>query len=328
MDATAKQNEKCIICCQEFEEKYQEYGNRQQVGEKGKKNLLHFAQLRCDDKIIKILETETAIFVHDKCRRNFTDKKRLRSITASDDSEKGGATKKWWRLHTAGFYWKRDCFFCGKSTNYDPKHPDRSTQVHEVTTLPYRKRILEACDKRSDSWAAEVKIRLHDCLDLVAVEAKYHSKCQLKFCCETSADTGFQPFLGRPTDAVMVEHFSVLCNWLENDGGSKLYTLAELRHKMIELTGSSNVYSDKRLKQKVELHYGNHIYFAELNGKQNVVCFRNMANYILHRTWYAERKENVEDEARRIVVAAAKLIRTQLQNTTYRADIYPNDEDI
>ena len=76
MDGTAKQNEKCIICGQEFEEKYQEYGNRQQVGEKGKKNLLHFAQLRCDDKILKILETETAILVHDKCRRNFTDKKK------------------------------------------------------------------------------------------------------------------------------------------------------------------------------------------------------------------------------------------------------------
>ena len=98
MDGTAKQNEKkCIICCQEFEEKYQEYGNRQQVGEKGKKNLLHFAQLRCYGKIIKILETETAILVHDKCRRNFTDKKRLRSIAASDDFEKGGATKKWSR---------------------------------------------------------------------------------------------------------------------------------------------------------------------------------------------------------------------------------------
>ena len=150
----------------------------------------------------------------------------------------------------------------------------------------------------------------------------------MKFCCETSADAEFQPLPGRPTDAVMVEHFSVLCNWFENDGDSELYTLAELRHKMIELTGSPNVYSDKRLKQKLELHYGNHIYFAELDGKQNIVCFRNMANYILHRTWYAERKENVEDEAKRIVKAAAKLIRTQLQSITYLKDIYPSDEDI
>ena len=126
----------------------------------------------------------------------------------------------------------------------------------------------------------------------------------------------------------MVEHFSVLCNWLENDGDSELYTLAESRHKMIKLTGSPNVYSDKRLKQKLELHYGNHIYFAELNGKQNILCFRSMANYVLHRTWYAERKENVEDEAKRIVEAAAKLIRTQLQSIIYHADIYPSDEDI
>ena len=97
---------------------------------------------------------------------------------------------------------------------------------------------------------------------------------------------------------------------------------------MTELTGSPNVYSDKRLKQKLKLHYGNHIYFAALDEKQNVVCFRNMANYILHGIWYAERKEIVEDEARRIVVAAAKLIRTHLQSTTYHADINPSDEDI
>ena len=40
----------------------------------------------------------------------------------------------------------------------------------------------------------------------------------------------------------------------------------------------------------------------------NVVCFRQMANFIINGTWYSERKESVEEEAQRIVETAAKII--------------------
>ena len=46
--------------------------------------------------------------------------------------------------------------------------------------------------------------------------------------------------------------FEVLCNWLENESEAKLYSLSELH---AHVAGNAEVYSIKRLKQKLEEHY-------------------------------------------------------------------------
>ena len=57
------------------------------------------------------------------------------------------------------------------------------------------------------------------------------------------------------------------------------------------------VYTVKRLKQKLQEHYQEFIFFAEVEGRGNVVCFKNMAKYIINEKWYSEKKANIEDEA-------------------------------
>ena len=81
----------------------------------------------------------------------------------------------------------------------------------------------------------------------------------------------------------------VLCQWLEAEGDADLYTLAELHSKMSELSGESEVYTIKRLKQKLQERYKEFIFFAEVEGRSNVVYFRNMAKYIINDKWYSER---------------------------------------
>ena len=51
------------------------------------------------------------------------------------------------------------------------------TNKKSVTTLSLRSKVLEQCDKRRDVWSSEVQTRLYDCIDLVAAEVIYHSKC-------------------------------------------------------------------------------------------------------------------------------------------------------
>ena len=63
---------------------------------------------------------------------------------------------------------------------FDPCHPERS-QVHKISTLHLKDRILECCQRRDDSWGLEVQERLHGCFDLVAAEAVYHHHCYLRF---------------------------------------------------------------------------------------------------------------------------------------------------
>ena len=147
--------------------------------------------------------------VHKKCRRNQTDSKRLRLSYLSDNSEKEEKAPKKLRSHTSDFEWKRDCFICGEIANYDKKHPERNAFtgfIHKITTIPFRQRIIQACGKRTYSWAEEVKIRLHDCLDLIAVEAIYHHTCELKFRLKESSDLAFKTPHGRPTDGSALHH--------------------------------------------------------------------------------------------------------------------------
>ena len=53
-----------------------------------------------------------------------------------------------------------------------------------------------------------------------------------------------------------------------------------------------------------------------------------MANYIINEKWYEKRQINVDDEAKRIVINAAKLIREEIRNIKLSLDSYPNEDDI
>ena len=94
----------------------------------------------------------------------------------------------------------------------------------------------------------------------------------------------------------MVDFFNKLCEWLEEE--AELYTLVELYERMIDIAGGSNdVYSVKRLKQKLQDKYKDFIFFAEIQGRKNVVCLRNMADFIINDKWYEAKKQNIQDKS-------------------------------
>ena len=68
---------------------------------------------------------------------------------------------------------------------------------------------------------------------------------------------------------------------------------------MVEACGA-DVYTVKRIKQKLQEFYQENIFFAELNGLKNVVCFKTMAELIKSDKWYSFGKSGEVDEARRI----------------------------
>jgi len=47
------------------------------------------------------------------------------------------------------------------------------------------------------------------------------------------------------------------------------------------------------LKQKLYEHYKEFIFFAEVEGHSNAVCFRNIAKYIINEKWHAEKRADV-----------------------------------
>lgn len=165
---------------------------------------------------------------------------------------------------------------------------------------------------------------------MVAVEAVYHKSCYTKFTYipKRGSASNVAGSVGRPVNEDMQTNFILLCEWLESNACAEIYSLQELYEIMQETAGSSIVYSIKRLQQKLKDRYGEFIYFSSLCGKANVVCFRNMANFLINSTWYLDRQCKIEDETERIVKTASNLIRSEIRVTLYEYDVYSTDDDV
>ena len=111
---------------------------------------------------------------------------------------------------------------------------------------------------------------------------------------------------------------------------------------MKEIAGDErHVYADARyLKHHLIKKYGDTIFFAEIDGKTDVVCFKNIASSLLNDMWcktkksvlsFHERESSTIDEeveSHRIIVTAAKLILNELRSSKYDCSVYPSDEVI
>ena len=108
----------------------------------------------------------------------------------------------------------------------------------------------------------------------------------------------------------------------------ELYSVAELHEKRKEVTNSEDIYTRKWLKTKLKEKFADSIFFAELQGKADVVCFRDAAGYLINDKWYEIRKNDVEEEAERVVKQAAQIILGQIRSTKFNVEVYPSHEQI
>ena len=97
---------------------------------------------------------------------------------------------------------------------------------------------------------------------------------------------------------------------------------------MKDLSGEKEVYTVKRLKQKLQEHYKEFISFAEVQGRANVVCFRNMVDFLINETWHAQQKESIAEESPHIITTAAKMIQAEIRDSKGNMEYYPANEDI
>lgn len=118
-------------------------------------------------------------------------------------------------------------------------------------------------------------------------------------------------YAGRPNTSTIQKALDEICMSLEKD--SELLDLDDLRNKMVKAC-EADVDTVKRIKQKLQEFYQENIFFAELNGRKNVVCFKTMAELIKSDKWYSFGKSDKVDEARRLIQKVAKLIKCSMRN--------------
>src|SRR6218665_703981 len=319
----------CLICGIEFTDS-KVNDTKVTMSDKGRETLLQYSELHNDEELTRYLRGRpNPVCVHSNCRKKYTNKKWHESQKRHAQTDESNVAPKITRSTVCvTFDWKEHCFFCCKSDRRD---------TSTVMTLPFRATLMENCRKKNDPLAVEVLGRLESCCDLVAAEAFYHRACYQAFvlkpipCAlgsENAANASSSNVrFGRPVDPEMSLAFEKLCSWLEVSD-DELYTLDELQNKMGTLSNSpESVYSCKQLKRKLEDKYGDHIFFSEINGRKNVIGLRNMVSSIITNKWYTERKENFVEESRRIVVAAAKLIKAEIRESLFSNSDYPLTPD-
>ena len=317
-------NELCCIKCRNGKSQYEDLT----VVKKGMQKFLDYSTKINDSALKEYLinkqTTNGVVKIHRECQKEiYNELKRKNNITEVVQSK----VPKVGTRRSVGdtFHWKEQCFLCATLCQPDKKHSNR-TNFHQVTTLHFRNKILSFCTKRNDEWGMDVQRRSLDCHDFVVAEARYHKLCYERFYSGKAKGDNFSS-PGRPIDHECLNYFNLVCEWLESEG--EIYSLAEIHQKMSDIAGSAEyISSQKWLKNKLQQKYKEHIFFVEALGKSNVVCFRNMADFVVNDKWYSGRKENIDEESERIITTAAKLVLDGIRSSEFVIDSYPKNEEI
>ena len=130
-----------------------------------------------------------------------------------------------------------------------------------------RDKIIELCEERNDKDSQEIQGRLESCFDLPAAEAVYHRESYQRFLKKNQRKGKVR----RPSYPELADTFEKFCYWYENLANTELLSLTDVQDKLSEISPGIDIYSSKYLKKKLEGRYGDHIFFAEVNGRKNIV---------------------------------------------------------
>ena len=130
----------------------------------------------------------------------------------------------------------------------------------------------------------------------------------------------------------MIMLFEQTCLWLEND--VSIHSVQEFRRKMIEICKEEDkdkVYDAQYIKKLLENRYGDFIWFSEEVGKESLIYFKNMAEYIIRENEREKEgcaQESIDETKNRILKAAGNLIKAEIREQSYTNEYYPSIDNI
>lgn len=296
------------------------------VGWKGIRSLLIASERRKDHLCSKLRGIEF-IRIHIECRKEYTRGSSINAFvkqqSAADASSlvQGSSLPQTRSSVKISFEFKTKCFFCADiiDENYFKKQLKKPIKNRRDAFFCQSKEmittVLNAADRRNDENAREVKLRLSAISDLVAANGVYHLDCYQKFASQKSPEEGRKR--GRPEADYIVKAMEEIYYLIENCEECQ-FSFEELRSAV-----SGDVPTNETIKSKLKEHYGERIIIAVGVGWRNAtVCFNDVGFKILS-SWYDDRRLDESDERLRIVQAAAKIIRQDVQKNVCDTTVYP-----
>jgi len=222
---------------------------------------------------------------------------------------------------------KEHCFICGGIANVDVEKKKRIEDRREINLSAEPDKIAKVrsvAQARRDDLGNLVLCRLAVAADLVAADVRYHKDCYKRFMSTLPRSNSS----GRPIDPSRAEAFMKVCEYMEDsdDCQFSLHELEELMKSFLPFDKSQDdVYTTKRLRQKLRDHFGDKVIFTELSGLSTIVCFRETADQIIHDLWAKGKRKNKDEERAALVKAAATILREEIRSVPYDNEKYRSD---
>ena len=119
-----------------------------------------------------------------------------------------------------------------------------------------------------------------------------------------------------------------VANFLEENDDEQI-TISDLISKMEAILDGSeySAYSRAHMRSKLKEHFGDNIVIAHINGKSDVVTFRNTAATILQDFYNSRQKPDLSTEKIRLVQTASKLVKSDMKLVETENNCYPSYDD-
>ena len=105
------------------------------------------------------------------------------------------------------------------------------------------------------------------------------------------------------------------------------HSVTEFREKIMEFADGEDVYGVQYIKKLLKDRYQDHISLCCEPGRENILYFKQMAEYLI-KTKYRERGNTTEEESQRIMSLAANLVKAKVREKEYKNDFYPDPNEI
>lgn len=294
------------------------------LGDKGCAGITKISTVNNDD-----VQVQPGQFVHTSCRRDYSRDGRRRKRPSTEDRRQS------LRSSEPTFCFKEHCLFCGCGDKYVGKQKDHL--LIPVRTIVFRETVKKICDDRGDTWAETVLMRINIAHDLPAADAVYHQLCNVNFrtlrqtpvCFQSDSNSGSsvkKRKTGRPVVTDRMDTFLKVVEDLEaND--EEITTVQDLILQMADRLkqsqSESEAYGVTHMQEKLRQHFGDKIVIAEVNGKKNIVTFRQTASSIIEDFYSKPRVTDPEAEKLRLIEATVNLIKSDIKSAVQSKDIYP-----
>ena len=270
--------------------------------------------------------------VHIACRARYVDSKTIEQNLKqkNSNSDEGQPSPKKLRS-SSSFEFKTCCLYCCQVITETKFRNHKASQVMSKNR-EFEKKVLEVCDKRNDAVAISVKGRIRFATDLHAAHAVYHTACDSSFRKGKNLPKKYSnnenlpsSGLGRP---ILSDRENVFQQMIEHlfANDEEQITLNDLKELIDSFLKDSSheAFTTKWIKHILE----DEIIITEINGKPSVVTFRKTAAKILQNFYNEQRFSDPTGEKESIILAAAKLLKTEIKEMKCCSESYPNSDEI